>query len=46
MEQVVSDFLFEEILVRYGAPREIVLDGGAQIASPDSSTHEEIWNQA
>jgi len=29
MEQAVSDFLFEEIFVRYGTPREIVSDGGA-----------------
>lgn len=29
IEQVVSDFLFEEIFARYGDPREIVSDGGA-----------------
>ena len=28
-EQVVSDFLFEDILVRFRVPREIVIDGGA-----------------
>ena len=32
-EQVVSDFLFEEIFARYGTPREIVSDGGAQFTS-------------
>ena len=32
-EQVVSDFLFEEIFSRYGAPREVVSDGGAQFTS-------------
>ena len=32
-EQVVSNFLFEEFLARYGTPREIVLDGGAQFTS-------------
>ena len=32
-EQVVLDFLFEEIFARYGTPREIVLDGGAQFTS-------------
>ena len=32
-EQVVSDFLFEEIFTHYGTPREVVLDGGAQFTS-------------
>jgi hypothetical protein len=32
-EQVVADFLFEEIFARYGTPREIVLDGGSQFTS-------------
>ena len=32
-EQLVSDFLFEEIFFRYGIPREVVLDGGAQFTS-------------
>lgn len=32
-EQVVSDFLFEEIFGRYGTPREIVSDGGSQFTS-------------
>ena len=32
-EQVVLDFLFEEIFSRYGTPREIVSDGGAQFTS-------------
>ena len=32
-EQVVSDFLFEEIFARYGTPREIVLDGGEKFTS-------------
>ena len=27
-EQVVSDFLFEEIFAQYGTPREVVSDGG------------------
>ena len=29
IEQVVADFLFEEIFARYGTPREIVSDGGS-----------------
>ena len=33
IEQVVSDFLFKEIFSRYGTPREIVSDGGAQFTS-------------
>ena len=33
IEQVASDFLFEEIFARYGTPREIVLDGGSQFTS-------------
>jgi len=28
-EQIVMDFMFEEFFVRYGLPREIVIDGGA-----------------
>lgn len=32
-EQVVSKFLFKEIFSRYGAPREIVSDGGAYFTS-------------
>ena len=28
-EQVVADFLFEEIFAWYGTPREIVSDGGS-----------------
>jgi transposase InsO family protein len=32
-EQVVADFLFEEIFARYGTPREIVSDGGSQFTS-------------
>ena len=32
-EQVVSDFLFEEIFARYGTPREIISDGGEQFTS-------------
>ena len=31
--QVVLDFLFEEFFARYGTPREIVSDGGAQFTS-------------
>ena len=27
-EQVVSEFLFEDIFIRFGIPREIVTDGG------------------
>ena len=30
IEQVVADFLFEEIFARYSTPREIVSDGGSQ----------------
>lgn len=33
IEQVVIYFLFEEIFARYGTPREIILDGGAQFTS-------------
>ena len=32
-EQVVEDFLFEEIFARYVTPREIVSDGGSQFTS-------------
>lgn len=32
-EQVVLDFLFEEIFSRYDTPRDIVSDGGAQFTS-------------
>ena len=32
-EQTVVNFLFEEILVRFGVPREIVTDQGAQFTS-------------
>jgi transposase InsO family protein len=32
-EQVVAEFLFEEIFTRYGTPREIVSDGGSQFTS-------------
>jgi IS30 family transposase len=32
-EKAVSNFMFEEIFSRYGAPREIVSDGGAQFTS-------------
>jgi len=28
-EKIVMDFMFEEFFVRYGLPREIVIDGGA-----------------
>jgi transposase InsO family protein len=33
IEQVVSDFLFEDIFVHFGVPREIVIDGGPQFTS-------------
>jgi transposase InsO family protein len=32
-EQSVVNFLFEEIFVRFGVPREIVTDQGAQFTS-------------
>ena len=32
-EQTVVNFLFEEIFVRYGVPREIVTDQGTQFTS-------------
>ena len=32
-EQVVANFLFEEIFARYGTPREIVSDRGSQFTS-------------
>jgi hypothetical protein len=32
-EQVVLNFLFEEIFARYGSPREIVSKGGAKFTS-------------
>jgi len=32
-EQVVADFLFEDLFSRYGTPREIVSDGGALFTS-------------
>ena len=32
-EQTVVNFLFEEIFVRYGVPREIVTDRGTQFTS-------------
>ena len=32
-EQVVSDFLFQDIFVHFGIPREIVTDGGPQFTS-------------
>ena len=32
-KQVVSDFLFEDIFVCFGVPREIVIDGGPQFTS-------------
>ena len=32
-EQIVVNFLFEEIFVRYGVPREIVTDQGTQFTS-------------
>ena len=32
-EQTVVNFLFEEIFVRFGVPREIVTDQGAQFTS-------------
>ena len=32
-EQLVVNFLFEEIFVRFGVPREIVTDQGAQFTS-------------
>ena len=32
-EQTVVNFLFEEIFVRYGVPREIVIDQGTQFTS-------------
>jgi len=32
-EQVVSDFLFEDIFFRFGIPKEIVTDGGPQFTS-------------
>ena len=34
IEQVVSDFMFEDIFFRFGIPREIVTDGGPQFTSP------------
>eukprot|EP00253_Pinus_taeda_P002579 PITA_02579 len=33
IEQVVADFRFEEIFARYGTPKEIMSDGGAQFTS-------------
>ena len=33
IEQVVSDFLFQDIFVLFGIPREIVTDGGPQFTS-------------
>jgi len=33
IEQVVSKILFEEIFARYGIPREMISDGGAQFIS-------------
>jgi len=30
IEKVVVEFLFENIFVRYGMPKEIVIDGGPQ----------------
>ena len=33
MEQVASDFLFEEIFSQYGTPREIVSNRGVQFTS-------------
>jgi len=33
IEQVVANFLFEEIFAQYGTPSEIVLDGGSQFTS-------------
>jgi len=32
-EEVVSAFLFEDIFVRFGVPREIVTDGGPPFTS-------------
>ena len=32
-EQIVLDFLFEEIFARYGTPREVVSNGGARFTS-------------
>ena len=32
-EQAVSDFLFEDIFVCFGIPKEIVIDGGPQFTS-------------
>lgn len=32
-EVTVADFLFEEILVRFGVPKEIITDGGKQFTS-------------
>ena len=32
-EQVVAEFIFEEIFARYNTPREIVSDGGSQFTS-------------
>lgn len=37
-EQNVSGFLFEEIFARYGAPRENILDVGAQFTSHSIAT--------
>ena len=32
-KQAISDFLFEDIFVHFGIPREIVTDGGPQFTS-------------
>lgn len=32
-EQAVSDFLFEDIFIQFGIPREIVTNGGPQFTS-------------
>ena len=32
-DQVVVDFMFEEIFTRFGVPKEIVTDGGPQFVS-------------
>ena len=32
-EEAISDFLFKDILVQFGIPREIVTDGGPQFTS-------------